>query len=817
MTLIESTIRLLLVVAALIWLPGWLAGRGSPRAPRLLHSVTIGTGIYLAVLVIAATVTPRIETVTTIVLLGTIGLGAMLAWRGGRLPMLGGEHPIGLPGPLTLLVSLCVALGALLRWFHNYHFDDFQHLVYLTEIEREGVAFPRSLMLHVDWASLPDRPLVVSRYPFWAVHVVVLSRVAGVPLGDAYYVVGLLTLAFVLAWATAMMRRAFSSDFGAAAGLAALVAGGHLLTADQILNYGGYPFQTGKVFVLIAGIACAAYCLSRWPGYLTGMAVALFAAPLMHTNNVLGVGLVVLGAGIAAAALRSRPLLLAVSAPIAALAVTALVALATDGFIRFASPAAEPTQAAITRGRGIDLLPANPVAAEQTEALAPEARSTPTPVRRVQGFNIVRQEDTYYGVPDAAPTAPAATAPSTGASPQGSSPEDVERQIAGQIRRQSGVDELAVGAPGNVRGRAWLFVRRSLPLELLLVFAVMAVQLGVAPAHRRRRLTAALGVTFLSVILVFSGIALVGQVGTTAFKPGYLTMRSTLIAASDLVDGPDVFMDPITQVFGDAAGWQLHDPPPFSLEAQFTRLLIFHPDVRDEALRYLLTRQRQTRMVINEAVLGPALATKFLDLDGVELVSRFGPSLPRAATLEASADALIASIYALNYLAIRDASLATGRLLWSTLFRRPLYVLSLPSEPASVSRPASFTETNGRPTTAAPPRLVVRPHLNSVVVRTGLPRGCFDQATFSLEGTATFGGQLLVHVLPEGRAAVHWTARAVVFSGTMTTARIPLLVPACGPGTVTFFVHGGHLYDLRFRVLDVEWMAAQPPGDARRP
>ncbi len=27
----------------------------------------------------------------------------------------------------------------------------------------------------------------------------------------------------------------------------------------------------------------------------------------------------------------------------------------------------------------------------------------------------------------------------------------------------------------------------------------------------------------------------------------------------------------------------------------------------------------------------------------------------------------------------------------------------------------------------------------------------------------------------------------------------------CGPDDMAFFIHGNHLYDFRFRVLDLEW------------
>jgi hypothetical protein len=35
----------------------------------------------------------------------------------------------------------CVA--AVLRWFHNYHFDDLPHLVYLTELARTNLMPPK--------------------------------------------------------------------------------------------------------------------------------------------------------------------------------------------------------------------------------------------------------------------------------------------------------------------------------------------------------------------------------------------------------------------------------------------------------------------------------------------------------------------------------------------------------------------------------------------------------------------------------------------------------------------------------------------------
>ena len=91
---------------------------------------------------------------------------------------------------------------------------------------------------------LGEGSVMLSRYPFWAVSCVLLARLSGVVLGDAYLLLGLGTLALVLGQMAAFVTRAWSSKAGILWVLA-IVALGPLLS-DSLLNYGGYPFPDGE-------------------------------------------------------------------------------------------------------------------------------------------------------------------------------------------------------------------------------------------------------------------------------------------------------------------------------------------------------------------------------------------------------------------------------------------------------------------------------------------------------------------------------------------------------------------------------------------
>lgn len=819
MMLLESTVRLMAVGAVFVWLPGWLAARRPLWPAYLLHCTFVGFALHFGLLVLATTLSQRVEWVTAFVLWATTALVLLLGFARWWRPPAASAHVRTLDRSGALAVAACVGLAAVLRWFHNYHFDDFQHLVYLTEIERQGVLFPRQLMLHVDW-GLTERALIVSRYPLWAVEHVVLARLGGVPLGDSYYVLGLALLGLTLGLITAVLRDLLSSRLAALACLAALLAGGYLLTHDELLNFGGYPFQAGKLFVFLAGLALLAYGRTKRPVLLMYAGTSLFIAPLLHTNNILGVAVLAAATGFTAVRTRSRPLLAMATLPAATVLLVGGVAIGSGGFVRLVSPESERntdvTPPLVTR-----VLPENPTArlvtTDRARLSRPPAEGSPFRIRlvgRLEEYNILEHEGSYWGVPGAVDLSELSGA-DLAATPgvfRDRSRSAVEAAISKAAREGRSIDELAVGSAGNIRGRLMLFLRRAMPLELLPVLLVIAAFLGLASRIAVR--PAATGAVLLAcgfVVLAHAAGDLLRQVSTTTFKPGYFGMRSSLLAADGLVRGQRILTDPITHVYGNAAGWRLPHPPPFSLEEQFTRLLMFHPAVRGQLVGHLLAEENRRLLVINEAVLGPAVGAKFEAVEGVERLLQAGQSLPPREQLATAIDAAVQQLYSLDYASIRRDMVEHSGTVWRMLFRRPLHVFAVSTAGFDLRGTSaladSFEPVQGE-TGAAERSTAVerRPFLNTLLLRTDVPGGCFSGVQLRLEGTASFNSPVLIHVLPIGRAAGHWTSSAEVEPNKVASTRVDFVEPVCGPGEVTFFVHGNRLYDFRFRVQDIDWM-----------
>jgi hypothetical protein len=114
----------------------------------------------------------------------------------------------------------------------------------------------------------------------------------------------------------------------------AIVAAGPFVS-DSLLNYGGYPFQMGKLFVLLAATSVLVTWRTRRIEDLIPAACGLFIAPLLHTNNAVGtVGVLCLGLPMLfVGRLRRSAVLLAI--PLLVLGLVGFGSLATRGFVRW--------------------------------------------------------------------------------------------------------------------------------------------------------------------------------------------------------------------------------------------------------------------------------------------------------------------------------------------------------------------------------------------------------------------------------------------------------------------------------------------------
>jgi hypothetical protein len=809
----ESLLRLAIVVALLVWLPGWLAARRALLPIRVLHPSLVGLGLFVALLAGAASFTQQVDAVAGGVLGGTLALLVLFGlarWTWPVPPAAPDEPRVGVL--LGAVAFVCVGGAALLRVFHNYHFDDFQHLVYLTTIRQEGQLFPGALMLDVPWAATGGQAVYVTRYPFWGAAHVVLAVLAGVPIGDAYFLLGLGTLALVLGLLALMLRDLLGSAAAALVALAVLFAGGHFLSSDEILNYGGYPFQAGKLFVFVAAIACVAYWKRGRRQDLVTCGVALALAPLIHTNNSIGVVLVVGGALSLAAASRSRPLATAAAIPAVVVVAVTVLGLLTDGFVRVVVPSERP-EPLYRAGVASDVLqlPENAAARHPQRGAPPAlAAARVRPVGMLDGWQVVEHEGWYFAVPPAIDVRrlDAGTLRSLDGVHPAPSLADLRREL--RRRSVTPAPSMQTDDAGNVGGRQALFLRRALPTELLPALLVVAVCLTVPRGHALKRLAGVLVLTGCTVAaLTQYASALSRQVATTAFKPGYLSMRSSLVEVAGVVSNSDVLTDPITHVYGSAAGWTLPNAPPFSLEAQFRLLALFHPDIRGAALEYIWAAGSEPMLVVNEAVLGPAAAAKFDELEGPRRLLATDQPVPGEDAMARRAEAVVEQLYALDYASLREDLGSHARSAWRAVFRRPLYVfapperwrpLALDAVPAALD--ASPVGTAGA---GADERIDQRPFLNTVMVRAAVPVGCFDQSILALEGTGSFESQVMVHVLPASSAGRHTFVTSEVFPGRLAEAAIRFREPVCGPGDLAFFIHGNRLYDFRFAVRSIDW------------
>lgn len=331
-----AILRFATVLTILVWLPGWIVSRRPLRPLRILHGFLLGAAVHIAALCITSLVTAQVDRAVWILPAVTFALAFAMRALLTRI------SPDPLPDPPTLgyrtgfVVAGLVLLAAMLRLLHNFHFDDLQHLFYLTELERQNVLFPQDLMLSLTTRTVPglgEGSVMVSRYPFWAASCVLLGRLGQVVPGDAYLMLGLSALALVLGQMAALVGRAWSPGAGILWVLTIVAAGPFL--SDSLLNYGGYPFQMGKLFVLLAATSVLVTWRTRRAEDLVPAACGLLIAPLLHTNNAVGtVGVLCLAAPMAFAARLRKPAAVLV-VPLLVLGFAGLGSLASRGFVRW--------------------------------------------------------------------------------------------------------------------------------------------------------------------------------------------------------------------------------------------------------------------------------------------------------------------------------------------------------------------------------------------------------------------------------------------------------------------------------------------------
>ncbi|MGC4085031.1 MAG: hypothetical protein QM736_23675 [Vicinamibacterales bacterium] len=303
--LLFAAVRLLGVVAAVIRLPGLIATRRRLLPLRLLHVLTVGVFVHVLALVVTTFIVSRVSQALWLLPLLTFACAFIVrAVRHSDDPA---WDPPALRGWSVVVVAMVVALAALLRWFHNFHYDDTAHLLYLTDVLRENTLFPDQFFLQL-WEMhdprVGDGVLLLSRYPYWSVSYTVLAQLARVAPGDAYLLLGLGVLALTMGQMSALVGRAWSPRSGLLWVVTLLAVS--LYVNDNLLNYGGYPFQTGKLFVFLAGTSLVVAWVTQRSEYLSGALVGLFVGPLLHTNNVIAAAWI---AVLAVAVAISRPAL----------------------------------------------------------------------------------------------------------------------------------------------------------------------------------------------------------------------------------------------------------------------------------------------------------------------------------------------------------------------------------------------------------------------------------------------------------------------------------------------------------------------------
>jgi hypothetical protein len=570
---------------------------------------------------------------------------------------------------------------------------------------------------------------MLGRYPFWAVSYTLIHHLAGVSSGDTYVLLGLGILALTLWTMAACIARAWSSN-AAMVWVLALVAASPFLS-DSLLNYGGYPFQTGKLFVMLAATAAVAAWRTRRPEDLVPAACGIFIAPLLHTNNMIGLVAVIalMAPMLSIGTLRSGIRLSA--AALCLIGVVAVGSMLTDGFTRW----------------------------------MPESRF------------VIRRE--------AAPSTPPVALSEVGKLP------------APVIEKDPVVRRLA------------LFVWRGVPWELIVAaLAVGIVARGRSPGggDAGRSYRVALVATAAGVaIAATASIDFVRQVVTSALKPGYVFQRSRLLSiAGDIDPSRPLVTDPITDVMGRAAGWRLATVPPLSSEAQTSRILLMHPDVRGAALDQVLAGAGPATIVINEQVVGPGVIDKFRTVGTVETVTSRGSPVPDAAEVRQHVNALIAAVENLDAPGLGVAP-AFVKDVVTLLWRRPLEVLRY-SGPAATLSPSSLGRAiRGADVHSAGP-FDSQPFLGSTLLTLAPAAGCVDGFDVSVTNRATFDSPVVMWPLDTfGQRTTGVEYRTLGTQGSSATMPVRFAQPVCDGGAFTVLLHGSYWWDFRFDVTEARW------------
>ena len=740
-SLLLIALRLAGAIAALIWLPGWVASSRPLRPIRVLYPMLLGTGLHMGALILSAAMASRLSQAMWLVPFvsfalawGVRTLAPRTSWVGPRW-----DAP-RLDRPGVLVVAALVAFAAVLRVLHNYHYDDLAHLVYLTEVVREDQLFPRQFFLQLSRLALPGAGpgvVLLSRYPYWAASYALLARLAVVPVGDAYLLLGLGVLALTLGLMAALVASAWGSRTGLFWPLALLATS--YFASDNLLNYGGYPFQTGKLFVLLGLTSLVVAWASRSAGPLRVAAVSLFVAPLFHTNNVVGagwVGVLLIAVAVVAPALRRSSVL--VFGAYLLIGVTGAVSLASSGFIRW-EPAARIGDYATLRGSRQRISPAQ----------------------------------------DSAPAQPTAVQP----------PEAAKPKVPVVSRRNAVADRLG------------LFLSRGIPSELLipLIAIILAPIFGSWQRLGQRLAPYAVAAVVLVVVATWA-VDAARLVVTSVMKPGYWQMRASLRAlAPSLPDGATIVTDPVTDVFGRAAGWRVRQPLVPGNDQQRPYLFLFHPAVDGPAFDAALSDFGPSVIVANEFIVGAESAQKF--------EARALPRLGRAGSRRPPSDGLLDAAVADVAAAVqrRDpAAVTAGLALAKTAIGELLgpqqiqvFSSSYPKQTVDLSLVGAMLREDGH---GEPVALF----LNSALITAPATEACVQNLDVTIVNRSTFDLPLLVTPLDAPKLQ-SVSGDHLDVTTTPNTLTVTFERKQCGLGPHSYFISGGVWWDGRYRIENVAW------------
>lgn len=769
------------VVALCVWVPGWIVTRRSQGSLRVMFPAMVGLALHMAALVSTGLVVRSVTVALWVVPTLTYGLAfasrAVLT-RGGR-EAFGGWQPPPLTRRGAVLVALLVSMAAVLRMLHNFHYDDLQHLLYLTEVAREDVLFPSQFMLRVTRATLPwlgSGAVMLSRYPYWAASYTVLGHLAGAPAGDAYLLLGLGALALSLGLMTSLAAQAWGARTGRFWVVALLATS--WFASDNLLNYGGYPFQTGKLFVLLAATAVVVAWRTGQQGPLAAAGVALFVAPLFHTNNVIGAGWVgglLVVAMVASPALRRAGLWAALAFVL--LGVAGAASFVSNGFIRWIP---------------IDQLaqfenPAVPQPWPPPETMPPAAPAA--------------SPESAAGVAGAVPPIEALPAPPTAPATESPSASTAE----------SASNEASDSKANSVKARIQLFLSRGLPSELtVLLLAILLAPFFSSWQQLGARLGSSAFVLAVTALLAVCAVDAARQFVTFSMKPGYWRMRGALrsLAASAPADAA-VVTDPVTDVFARAAGWPVRQPIADEPEQLRPVLLLFLPDVKGRALDAVLAGFGPSLIVANQYIVGAESVRKF---EAHGLTTRFSTgALADDAVVALDVEAArVGSAVRRREPGAIGQGLGLIRLTLAEMFSgHRLEVFESTAERRILDYPSLGPLLRNGPVQAPQ----VSAYLNGALVTLPGTDACVDSLNMRVWSEATFDMPLVTLMLEDAGLPDKGRVPTVLLKpkshATPSTVHVGLGRQLCGTGPVSLFINSGLWWDGHFRVEDVAWHTAE--------